>query len=312
MQFGETMRIAIIGIGGVGGYYGGSLAHYYLSEDSMEIIFIARGQHLEQIQKNGLKLITDHEEYTAIPTVATDNMEKLGIIDLAIFCVKGYDLEQSARQFANNVNKNTVIIPLLNGVNNAEKLKALLPACKILNGCVYIGASIVEPGIVRQAGGSCQLLFGPEDGGIENFVEIEQILKNAGIKAELKTNINEIVWEKYMFVCPLASVTSLLRQPFGAVMEKKESSDLLEGLMKEVELIARAKDVNLVKDIIEVSLGKVSTFPYKTKSSMQMDFEKAKKTEIEIFTGYIVKTSNELGIDTPLHQKVYSQLKAVK
>jgi len=197
-------------------------------------------------------------------------------------------------------------------VNNAEKLKALLPSCKILNGCVYIGANIVELGIVRQAGGSCQLLFGPEDGSIEDFVEIEQILKNAAIKAELKTNIKEIVWEKYMFVCPLASVTSLLRQPFGVVMKKDESRDLLEGLMKEVELIARAKDVNLVKDIVDVSLSKVSTFPYETKSSMQMDFEKAKKTEIEIFTGYIVKTSDELGIDTPLHQKVYSRLKAVK
>lgn len=306
------MRIAIIGIGGVGGYYGGRLAHYYSSKDSIEVIFIARGEHLEQIQKNGLKLITDHGEFTAIPKVATDSIEKLGIIDLAVFCVKGYNLEQSARQFTNNVNKNTVIISLLNGVNNAEKLKALLPACKILNGCVYIGANIVEPGIVRQAGGSCQLLFGTEDGSIEDFVEIEQILKNAAIKAELKTNIKEIVWEKYMFVCPLASVTSLLRQPFGVVMKKYESRDLLEGLMKEVELIARAKDVNLVKDIVDVSLSKVSTFPYETKSSMQMDFEKAKKTEIEIFTGYIVKTSDELGIDTPLHQKVYSRLKAVK
>ena len=271
------MRIAFIGIGGVGGYYGGTLARYYRNEDSIEIIFVARGKHLERIQKKGLKLITTDGEFNATPTLAVDNMKNRGVIDLAVFCVKGDDLEQSAGICRNNLDRNSVVLPLLNGVNNAEKLENFLPKCHILNGCVYISANIVEPGVVRQVGGSCQLFFGPEDGNIEDCVKIEKLFKKAGIKAELKTNIKEIVWEKYLFVCPLASVTSLLQQPFGAIMEKKDSRDLLEGLMREIEIIAMAKEVPLAQDIVQVSLGKVSAFPYETKSSMQLDFEKGKK-----------------------------------
>jgi 2-dehydropantoate 2-reductase len=308
----KRMRIAFIGIGGVGGYYGGTLARYFLSEDSVESIFVARGKHLERIRKKGLKLITTDGEFIATPTLAADNVENSGPIDLAVFCVKGYDLEQSAELCANNLARNSVVIPLLNGVNNAEKLETFLPECHILNGCVYISANIVEPGVVRQAGGSCQLFFGPDDGNIEDYVKIEKLFKEAGIKAELKTNIKEIVWEKYLFVCPLASVTSVLQQPFGAIMENKDNRELLEGLMREIEIIARAKEIPLSQDIVQVSLGKVSGFPYETKSSMQLDFEKGKKTEIEIFTGYVVKTGKELGINTPLHESIYSRLSSKK
>ena len=304
------MRVVVIGIGGVGGYYGGKLAMRARHDEGLEVIFVARGRNLEQIQKKGLKLITDEGEFVAHPTRAADNTEEAGTADLIIFCVKGYDLEESARLVSRNLKKRTAVLPLLNGVNNAEKLKALLPGCKILNGCVYISTSIVEPGTVRQAGGSCQLFFGPEDGNIDNFMEIERLFKDAGIKAELKTNIKEVVWEKYIFVCPMASVTSLLRQPFGALMENEESRDLIEGLMREIELIARAKDVGLAEDVVESSLKKASAFPYDTKTSMQLDFEKAQKTELEIFTGYVVKAGGELGIEVPLHQRVYSRLKA--
>ena len=215
------MRIAIAGIGGVGGYYGGQLARYYDPGGDVAVAFIARGRHLAAIRKRGL-----------------------------------------------------------------------------------------SPGIVRHVGGSCRLFFGPEHGDIPSFTKIEQMLKNAGIKAELRENIDEIVWEKYIFISPLASVTALLGEPFGAVMEKKASRELAEGLIKEVERIARAKTVKMAEDIVELTLENVNSFPYETKSSMQVDCENGKQAEIEAFTGYIVRSGEELQVDVPLHRMVYGKLKA--
>jgi 2-dehydropantoate 2-reductase len=306
---GKSMKIAVLGIGGVGGYYGGKLAHYWTSQANVKVIFVARGQHLEQIQKHGLKLVTKEGDFTVTPSIATANPEGLGPFDLVIFCVKSYDLETSREIFRNNFNERTVFLPLLNGVDNAEKLRSFFRKGRVLNGCVYISAHIVAPGVVEQTGGSCQLFFGSEDGNIKDYLEIEHILVDAGIKAELKPNIEEVIWEKYIFISPLASVTSLLGEPFGVVMEKKESRDVTEGLVRELERIARAKGVNLVKNIVDITLDKVRAFPYKTKSSMQVDFEKGRKTEIEAFTGYGVKTARELGVDIPLHQMVYQKLK---
>lgn len=303
------MRIAVVGIGGVGGYYGGKLARYYNPQSDMEIIFIARGEHLAQIRKNGLKLLTTEGGLTAMPAVATDTPEKLGPVDLVIICVKTYGLERCMRMLEKNIEEKTVLLPLLNGVDNAQRIKTFFPKSNILNGCVYISSTIVSPGVVQQVSGSCQLFFGPENDDIKAFMRLEETLRNAGIKAELKPNIDEVVWEKYIFISPLASVTTLFGEPFGTVMDRKESRDLTEGLIKEVEQIARTKGIGLAEDIVDATLAKVNAFPYDTKSSMQVDCEKGNKTEIEAFTGYVVRSGEELGVDTPLHRMVYDKLK---
>jgi len=303
------MKIAIVGIGGVGGYYGGKLALRYASSDDHQIFFIARGEHLDKIRKDGLKLITAEGDFTAMPSLATDNPKELGPLDLILFCVKGYGLDNAARMITGNLHSNTVTIPLLNGVDSVERLKAILRQGNILNGCVYISTRIVRPGIIQQTGGSCNLLFGPESGPVEPYREIETLLKNADIKAELSENITVGAWSKYLFVGPLAGITSLLEKPFGEIMENREHKIMLEEMMKEVKLIADAKGIPLPENIIEQSLEVTSNFPYETKSSMQLDFEKGRETELETFTGYIIKSGEELGIKTPLHDKIYSELK---
>jgi 2-dehydropantoate 2-reductase len=303
------MRIAIVGIGGVGGYYGGKLARYYAPQSDMEIIFIARGEHMAQIQKHGLKILTTEGDLTATPAIVTDTPQNLGPMDLVIICVKTYGLERCMRMLAKNVEEKTVLLSLLNGVNNAERIKTFFPKSKTLNGCVYLSSHIVSPGVVQQVSGSCQLFFGPDHDDIKAYMELEETLTNAGIKAQVKPNIDEVVWEKYIFISPLASVTTLFGEPFGTVMDRKESRDLTEGLIKEVEQIARIKGIGLGDDIVDATLAKVSAFPYETKSSMQVDCEKGNKTEIEAFTGYIVRCGEELGVNIPLHRMVYDKLK---
>ena len=303
------MRIAIVGIGGVGGYYGGKLARHYTLQSDMEVIFIARGEHMTQIRKHGLKLLTTEGDLTATPAIVTDTPKNLGPMDLVIICVKTYGLEQCMRMLEKNIEEKTVLLPLLNGVNNTERIKTFFPRSKTLNGCVYISSHIVSPGVVQQVSGSCQLFFGPDHDDIKAYMELEETLTNAGIKAQLKPNIDEVVWEKYIFISPLASVTTLYGEPFGTVMNRKESKDLTEGLIKEVEQIARTKGIGLAEDIVDATLAKVNAFPYETKSSMQVDCEKGNKTEIEAFTGYIVRCGEALGVNIPLHQMVYDKLK---
>ncbi len=303
------MRIAVLGIGGIGGYYGGKLALAYAGSGRHEIVFIARGEHLAAIRKNGLRLITPGGEYNAVPTLATDHPKETGSLDLVLFCVKSYGLDDAARMIAGSVHKGSVILPLLNGVNIAERLKMLLPECTVLNGCVYIGASIEGPGVVQHKGGTGLLIFGPDrNEDVEKFRGIETLLKEAGIPAELAKDAAVPVWTKYIFIDPLAGVTALLGKSFGAILENEGDREMLAGLMKEVESVARAKGVNFPGDIVNTTLQKAAGFPYATKTSFQLDYEKGRQTEIDIFAGYIVKAGKELGIATPLHERIYGEL----
>jgi len=301
------MKIAIIGVGGVGGYFGGKLAMHYANNKDVDVTFIARGKHLKEIQNNGLKVITQQGTFIAKPDKAIDNPVSGSIFDLIIFCVKSYDLEDSAKLFKNCVNEQTVAITVLNGVNNTERLKRVLLDAQILNGCVYISAFVKEPGIVCQAGGTCKFFFG-SDTEKKNYIKIEQVLKDAGIAAEYRKDIKEIVWEKYLFVSPLASATSFYQKTFGEIMEDEQCKNLLQGLLKETEGVAKFQKVNLPKDIFQKSLDKIALFPYDTKSSLQMDFEKKKNAELDIFAGYIVNFAKEHELDVPVHEKVYNVL----
>lgn len=303
------MKIAIVGIGGIGGYYGGLLARHYRNKTDVRVVFIARGEHLQKIRENGLQLIAAQESFTVSPHSATDDPKDCGIFDLVLFCVKTYDLEESAALLKNHVNDDTLVVTLLNGVDNAARLEKIFPRARVLNGCVYLSAFIVEPGQVRQASGSCKLFFGKEDGKPKAYRHIEQVLVAAGIDAQFSSSISEVVWEKYIFISPLASATSFLEKNLGEVLSNDEDKMLLTSLMKEVEQVMRHQKVLLPDDICETSMLRVTAFPPETKTSMQLDFERGKKTELETFTGYIVKYAATHGIAVPLHEKVYADLK---
>ena len=303
------MKIAVMGIGGVGGYYGSLLARYYAENRDVEVIFIARGQHLQEIRKNGLKMLREKEEFLAKPDLAADDPLKCGAFDVVLFCTKSYDLEDSARLVSPCVDENTVVISLLNGVNNPERLRAVLHKGKILNGCVYLAAHILRPGVIQQIGGSGKLFFGGESDLPVDGKGIENILQAADIDAEYSRDIESIVWEKYIFICPFASATTFLDRTIGGVLDDGEGKSLLEGLLREVIHIAETRGVNLPENILEITMDKALTFPRETKTSMQKDAEDGKKTEIDTFTGYIVKAARKHGVSVPHHERVYKALK---
>jgi len=303
------MRIGIIGIGGVGGYYGGKLALKYSGRSKHEVIFFARGAHLEAIRRDGLRLVTVDGEYLVRPAQATDNAGEIGPLDLAIFCTKSYGLEDAARAVAGNLSDDSVVLPLLNGVDITERLRAVLPRGAVLYGGVFISSAIQGPGVVKQVGGTGQLFFGPADpADVETYRPIETLLRDAGIKAELSADALLPLWTKYIFIGPMAGVTSLTGKAFGEVLGDPADRALVEGMMKEIEAVARKKGVRLPPDIVETSLGKAAAFAPTTKTSMQLDYERGNRTELDIFTAYMVKAGKELGIPVPLHKKVYVEL----
>ena len=302
------MKIAVMGVGGVGGYYGTLLARHYSESKDVEIVFIARGQHLEAIRTDGLQMLSQKGEFTVKPALATDNPLPCGPVDILLFCTKGYDLDDSARLVSPCVDENTVVISLLNGVNNPERLRAVLHKGKIFNGCVYLSAHILRPGVIQQIGGSGKLFFGGESDLPVDGKGIEDILRAADIDAEYSRDIESIVWEKYIFICPFASATTFLDRTIGGVLDDGEGKTLLEGLLGEVIHIAETRGVNLPENILGITIDKAFTFPHETKTSMQKDTEDGKKTEIDAFTGYIVRAASKHGISVPHHDKIYKAL----
>lgn len=302
------MKIAVVGIGGVGGYFGGKLAREYENSTEHEVIFIARGENLSAIKKSGLQLFTREGDYAARPALVTDKPAKMVIFDLVFFCTKSYSLESSALNLKDNISKNTVVIPLLNGVNIAERLRAVLPDADILQGSVYISSFVEVPGIVRQSEGSCRLTFGTDDTSAYKYRYILDILRQAKIDAALTDKISQALWTKYLLICPLGSLTAATGKTFGGIIEDEKLKNKLRAMIKEVKAIADARDIALPADIVDKTIALIYGFSYDTKTSMLVDRELGKKMEVDIFTAYIRKAGQELGIPTPLHNKIYLQL----
>jgi 2-dehydropantoate 2-reductase len=302
------MNIAVVGLGGVGGYFGGKLARQYAGSSMHRVVFVARGGHLTAIRKDGLLLKTVEGQYRAVPDLATDRPADVGPCDLILLAVKEYDLEAAAATLAPLLHDGTLVLPVLNGVDIAERLRSILPCGVVLSGGVYISAFLEGQGIVRQVGGSCQLIFGPDDGQVEAYQPLEVLLKEAGIKAELMADIAVPLWSKYLFVSPMAGVTSLTGLCFGDVMADPKWRGMVRGLMAEVEHLARAKGIGLPADCVERGIATVERFPHETKSSLQLDYTKGGRTELELFIGYAVRTGRALGVPIPLHEELYAAL----
>lgn len=303
------MRIGIIGIGGVGGYFGGKLAREYEKSDEHEIIFIARGEHLKAIQKNGLQLFTREGDYVARPKIATDNPAGAGVFDLVFFCTKSYSLENTAKAFTPCINKNTIVIPLLNGVNSAARLRAVFPQADILGGSVYVISHIEGPGVIKQEGGSCKLTFGTDDpASSKKYSYILDILLQSKIKAVLTDKISEVLWTKYLLMCPIGSLTSATGKTYGGIWGDPVLRKKAQDMMLEVVAVAKAHKVNLPMEAVENAMQMVAGFDYNSKTSMQLDFEKGRQTEIDALTAYLCKAGRESGVPTPLHDEVYAQL----
>ena len=303
-------KIAIAGLGGVGGYYGGLLAAYCAANRDVEVFFVARGAHLKKIREQGLKVITETGSFVVHPILATDNVEEIGKVDYLIMCTKSYDLKATIEQMKPCIGNDTVVLPLLNGADISERIRALLPATEVWQGCVYIVGRLNEPGVVESSGGLHDLFFGyDQHPDSERLLFMEKLMIEAGIKAHLSKNIRAVIWRKFIFISTTASLTSCYNVGFREVLADEKLRPITMAFMKEVAAVAAAEGVVFEHDIIETTIRHIERLPFGTTSSMHSDFKAGRNTELNTLTQIVIEMGKKHGIPTPTYEMIYNQLK---
>jgi 2-dehydropantoate 2-reductase len=302
-------NIVMVGIGGVGGYFGGLLARHYRGS-KVTTTFIARGAQLRAIRENGLVLNTAEQSgLVCRPDQATDAIEQLDAPDLCLVCVKGYDLDQVSRQLAPLVTAGTVLMPLLNGVDICERIRRRVNSGIVLPACVYVSASIDRPGVVTQKGMAGLLICGRDPDHPEyDPSAVASFIEQGGISVRYAEDAYPAIWEKYLFIASFGLVTAWADRPFGAVLQDTELHGLVRAIMEEIRAVAAKKGVGLGEGIIQSSLEKAENFPFETKTSYQRDVEKGARNEGDLFGGTIVRLGKELGVPTPVTRRLYREI----
>jgi 2-dehydropantoate 2-reductase len=300
------MRIAVMGTGGMGGFYGGRLA-----SNGEDVTFIARGAHLDAMRKNGLKLEGPNGDITISPAKATDDPATIGApVDVVLFCVKLYDLESAAGLIKPIVGDETLVISLMNGVDGPERLAGLLGKGHVLGGAAYDSATIRAPGVIEYRTGPNRLVMGTLGGGSNARVEaFAEAGRAAGFDMVVSDNIARTLWEKYVLLATNAGLTALTRQPVGVVYADPDLRRLATEMMREVVAIADAKGIELAPDIIERSFAILDSFSPTMYASAYFDLANGKRMEVGSFSGLIARLGDELGVPTPHHRTVYACLK---
>ncbi|WP_413998284.1 ketopantoate reductase family protein [Flavobacterium sp. W1B] len=301
-------RIGILGLGGVGGYFGGLLAKAYADNDEIEIVFIARGETQKVIADSGLKIISDDNESIVFPSIVSNNPEVIGKLDYLICATKTYDIEESLLLLEKCIIKNTVFLPLYNGVDATERISTIYPDNEVLQGCVYIVSMIETPGVIKKVGSYEKLFFGCGMTSIKRLNALQSIFKNAGIESYLVDNIEETLWEKFIFISSLASATSYLNQNIGEIINSNSSRALYVELLNEITMIAAVKGLNLPADIIMQTILKLEKSPQNATSSMHRDLMAGRKFELASLTEFVVNEGLKYEIETPTYQMVLDKL----
>ncbi len=307
----EKIKIVIAGIGGVGGYFGGVLAKHYFNHPCVEIIFVARGEHLKKIQTVGLKVIKGETEFIAHPNLATANPNEIGEADLVLICTKTYDLEKVVQELSPCITDKTILLPLLNGVNNVEKIQQLLPNNLVLDGCVYLVSRRTEPGVIENLGNVQTLYFGKDNYEHEKLNQFQAIFSDAGIEAYTSTQISSIIWEKFIFLSPTATVTSFYDENIGEVINDPIHFASFAALIEEIKQVAEAKQIALPKDLTEKTIQKFRSLPATATSSMHADFKKnAAVNELNSVTGYVLLEAANFNLHLPVYSGMFEQLRS--
>lgn len=298
------MRVAILGAGGLGSHYGALMA-----DAGADVTFIARGANLEALRSRGLELKLASGESIHTHPKATDDPKQVGPVDLLWFCVKNYDVDVAAEAARPLIGPNTLILPVQNGIDSPERLAATLGPKPVLGGVARAGATLEAPGVVLQKGRFRKIQFGELGGGITPRVErLAAQLKEYGIEGEPSADIWALLWEKFLTFCPQSAVCTLTRLPVGTIRQVPGTRDLVFGIMKEVEAVARARGVNLPEGIPERAVGGPN-LPGAAFPSMYYDYLAGRRLEVEAIQGTIIRLGRELGVPTPYTFAVYALLK---
>jgi 2-dehydropantoate 2-reductase len=299
------MKIAIFGAGGVGGYWGGLLAHV-----GHDVSFIARGEHLEAIRMHGLQVKSIHGDFWIQPALATDDPNQVGQVDYVVVAVKHFQLNQAASMMKPLLGRATTIVPLQNGVDAHDVLISTLGSRCVVGGLTRIVSMMEAPGIIFQPSMIREVFVGELDKTrSERCQWIVDAWLDCGIQAFQPEDIYVPMWTKFLFIAAYGGVSSLAQVPSGELLACPESRGLLIRAMEEIEALARLKGIRLAPDVVSSAVSTLERFEPTTTSSTQRDVASGRPFELEAFSGTVVRMGREEGIPTPVHEMIYALLK---
>lgn len=298
------MRIAIVGSGGLGGYYGGLLAR-----TGHEVTFIARGAHLAALREKGLQVISVHGDFHVAPVRATADPAEAGPVDLVLVCVKTTAIDAAAKAARAMVGPDTVVMGLQNGIDAAERIGAAVGMDHVLGAVTWIAANIEAPGVIRQLSTFRRIVLGELDGrDTPRLQRTVEALRRMGITIEPTGAIRKVMWTKFVFIAGFSGVGTVARLEVGGYRSVPETRAMMTRMMREVEALARAAGVDLDRDVVDQALAVIDGAAPAMKTSMQRDVEAGRPSELESMIGVITRKGRELGVATPTADLVYAAL----
>jgi 2-dehydropantoate 2-reductase len=294
------MKIAVMGSGGVGGYFGARLAM-----GGADVHFVARGAHLQAMRDNGLSVEGGPEPIRVPKINASESPAEIGVSDLVIFAVKLWDTEDALKLIKPLIGPNTTIISFQNGVLKDEYLTAAYDPKHVMGGVSYVATTVDRPGVIRQTGPMQRLVFGEFDGTPSRRAEaFLEACRRGGINAEIGPDIRRAIWEKFVFLSALAGATTTMRKTLGPIRENPQTRAFLLDLMREAVAVGRAEGVNLPQDFADQRLAFADTLPADMTSSMHHDLERGNRLESPWLAGAVVSIGRKRGVPTPLNRAV--------
>lgn len=298
------MKIAVIGSGGVGGFYGMKLL-----QAGHDVTFLARGAHLKAMQETGLHIESDLGNNTSANVKATDDILSLGQPDLIIIAVKMWDLEDVARDLKMIANPDTAVLSLQNGVLKDYVLRRVFGENNVIGGVGYVATSIGRPGVIRQVGGLQRIKLGEYDGHKRaRTEELVRSFADSGVEATLSDDIARVLWEKFVFLVGLSSMTCLTHLTIGPIRESEGSRGVLRSVIAEGVSVGRAHGISLPNDYADQCMELVDNLPYTMTSSMFHDLEKGNRLELPWLGGGVVSLAEEVQVPVPVNALITNAL----
>lgn len=299
------MRIAVMGTGGVGGYFGAKLARA-----GNDVAFVARGDHLAAMRASGLRVESAGGDIVLPEVVATDDPSSLAPVDVVMFCVKLWDVERAATQIAPLVARGGVVIAFQNGIDSCDILTRVVGEARVLGGVAYIAASIRAPGVIAHVGSMARLCAGAFGNALSDRAQaFVDACKVARIEAQVAPEIRRALWEKFVFLTALSGVTSLARQPVGGIRSDPDLRAAFEAAMRETVAVARARQIALDDDFVAAQMRAIDGLPAEMRSSMQNDLCAGRRLEAPWLCGRVAGLAAQAGIAAPVNATIYAGLK---
>ena len=298
------MRFAIMGAGGVGGYYGACLARA-----GNDVAFIARGAHLAAMRDKGLLIHDRDGDFTVAPVTATDDNSTLEPVDAVLLCVKLYDVEASAKQIAPLLGPKSIVVTTQNGVEAPEIVNSVIGAGRTLAAATYISATIIEPGAIRRNNDLTHIEIGELDGPASARVDaLVEVFKAAGLDARPSDDTAALLWSKFVLLAANSGMTSLIRQDTGVLRDDPVIREAHTAALAEVAAVGRALDVKLTDDIEQRCLEWLDQNA-PIKPSLLVDLEAGKRLEVGWLSGAVHRLGKKAGVPTPTHTAIYAALR---